>query len=65
MLNSLSYLINAEFPGDVIPLREEAELNILLVDVHPHAKVVKQLAPLLQDEYKFYSHIQIKNNTLG
>jgi hypothetical protein len=51
MLSSLSYLINAEFPGDVVPLREEAELNILLVDVHPHAKVVEQLATLLQGSH--------------
>jgi len=51
MLSSLSYLINAELPGDVVPLREEAELNILLVDVHPHAQVVEQLATLLQDSH--------------
>ena len=34
-------------PGDVIPLREEAQVHVLLVDVDPHAEVTEQVSPLL------------------
>ena len=34
-------------PGYVIPLGEEAQVDILLVDVNPHAEITEQVSPLL------------------
>jgi hypothetical protein len=42
-----AHLVNVELPGNVVPLREEAQLYILLVDVHPHAEIVEELTSLL------------------
>ena len=34
-------------PGDIIPLGEEAQVHVLLVDIDPHAEVTEQVSPLL------------------
>ena len=40
------HVVNLELPGDVVPLGEQPQLHVLLVDVHPHAEVAEERSSL-------------------